>query len=296
IARELRAFRPQVAVVQGVHETVAFLLARRLADVDTKVVLDVQGDWRAATRLYGSRLRRLLNPLNDALAPIAVRGADAVRTISEHTTAIVRELGVEPVATFPPFVDAAVFASRPPVAQPERPVALFVGVLESYKNIEGLADAWRRVAQRLPEAQLHLVGNGTRTDVAEALVRDHGARWDRELGPDGVAAALDGSWLLALPSRAEGLGRVLVEAACRGRALVGAARGGIPDVVHHEENGLLVDPDDPQEIADALLRILGDRAYAEALGEAARRTGDEWSVTPTEYAAKVEAVVRSVLP
>lgn len=296
IARELRAFRPHVAVVQGVHETVAFLLARRLAGAGTKVVLDVQGDWRAATRLYGSPLRRLLNPLNDALAPVAVRRADAVRTISEHTTAIVRELGVEPVATFPPFVDAAAFSSRPPVAQPERPVALFVGVLEPYKNIEGLADAWRRVARKLPEAQLHLVGNGTRTDVAEALVRDHGARWDRELGPDGVAAALDGSWLLTLPSRAEGLGRVLIEAACRGRALVGAARGGIPDVVHHEENGLLVDPDDPQEIADALLRILGDRAYAEALGAAARRTGDEWSVTPAEYAAKVEAVIRSVLP
>jgi glycosyltransferase involved in cell wall biosynthesis len=295
IARELRALRPQAAVVQGVHETVAFLIARRLAGADTKVVLDVQGDWRAATRLYGSPLRRLLNPLNDALAPVAVRHADAVRTISEHTTAIVRELGVEPAATFPPFVDAAAFASGPPVTLPERPVALFVGVLEAYKNIEGLAEAWRRVAGSLPEAQLHLVGNGTRGDIAEALVRDHGARWDRELGPEGVAAALDDSWLLTLPSRAEGLGRVLVEAACRGRALVGADRGGIPDVVHHEENGLLVDPDDPQEIADALLRILGDRAYAEALGEAARRTGDEWSVTPAEYAAKVEAVVRNVL-
>src|SRR5207248_1701004 len=67
IARQLREFRPDAALVQGVHETAAFLVARRLAGTQTKVILDVQGDWRAATRLYGSSLRRLLNPLSDAL-------------------------------------------------------------------------------------------------------------------------------------------------------------------------------------------------------------------------------------
>jgi glycosyltransferase involved in cell wall biosynthesis len=295
IARELRDFEPDAALVQGVHEAVAFLIARRLAGSRTKLILDVQGDWRAATRLYGSHWRRLLSPLNDALAPIAVRRADAVRTISDHTTSIVRALGVEPAATFPPFVDAGIFASRPAVPLPERPVALFVGVLEPYKNIEGLAEAWPLVAAQVPDARLHLVGKGTRTDIAQALVRDHDARWDPELTAEEVATALDESWLLTLPSRAEGLGRVLVEAACRRRALVGADRGGIPDVVRHEENGLLVDPDDPRSIAAGLTRVLGDRVYAERLGEAARLTGDRWSVTPDAYAARVEALVGGVL-
>jgi glycosyltransferase involved in cell wall biosynthesis len=295
IARELRRFHPEAALVQGVHEAVAFLVARRLARSRTKLILDVHGDWRAATRLYGSRWRGLLSPLNDALAPVAVRRADAVRTISDHTTSIVRALGVEPTATFPAFVDAGIFASRPTVPLPERPVALFVGVLEPSKNIEGLAQAWPLVAAQVPDARLHLVGTGTRTDIAQALVRDHGARWDAELSADGVATALDESWLLILPSRAEGLGRVLVEAACRRRPLVGADRGGIPDVVRHEENGLLVDPDDPRSIATGLARILGDRAYAKQLGEAARVTGDQWSVTPDAYAARVEALVRGVL-
>jgi glycosyltransferase involved in cell wall biosynthesis len=295
IARELRDFQPDAALVQGVHEGVAFLLGRRLARVPAKLVLDVQGDWHAATRLYGSPLRRLLNPLNDALAPVAVRGADAVRTISEQTTALVRALGVEPLATFPPYVDAAAFLRRPREPLPERPGALFVGVLESTKNVEGLAHAWRVVAQRLPHASLHLVGDGTRRDVAEALVREHGARWDRRLSPEEVAAAMDESWLLTLPSRTEGLGRVLIEAACRGRALVGASRGGIPDVVGDGENGLLVDPDDHGALAEALVRILSDRAYAERLGLAARATGEAWSVTPAEYAARVESLVRRAL-
>ena len=62
IARELRGFRPEAALVQGIHETVAFLIARRLTGSRTKVILDVQGDWHEATRLYGSPLRRLLEP------------------------------------------------------------------------------------------------------------------------------------------------------------------------------------------------------------------------------------------
>ncbi len=295
IARELREFRPDAAIVQGVHEMLGFLVGRRIAGVRTQGILDVQGDWHAATRLYASGLRQLLNPLNDAMAPPAVRRADAVRAISQHTAELVRGLGVEPAALFPPYVDAEAFLQRPPTALPERPVALFVGVLEAYKNVDGLARAWRQVAERLPEARLHLVGNGTRTEVAEALVREHGARWDRALDPEEVAAALDRSWLLVLPSRAEGLGRVLIEAACRGRALVGADRGGIPDVVEDGVNGLLVDPDDPRSISDALVQVLSEREEAERFGANARRTGEQWSITPEQFAEKIAALVRDTL-
>jgi glycosyltransferase involved in cell wall biosynthesis len=98
-----------------------------------------------------------------------------------------------------------------------------------------------------------------------------------------------------LPSRAEGMGRVLVEAACRGRALVGANRGGIPDVVEDGVNGVLVDPERPGALAEALLRVLSDRAEAERLGANARRTGEEWSVTPEQYAERLSRLIRDVL-
>ncbi len=295
IAHELRSFAPDAAVVQGVHELTAFLLARRATGAGTKGILDVQGDWRTVTRLYGSPLRRLLSPLNDALGTLAVRRADGIRAIAQHTASLVRAHGREPTALFPPYVDAAAFAGRPPAPLPAEPTALFVGVLESTKNLDGLARAWTDVVRRLPGARLHLVGDGSLRAVAERLVRDSGASWDRSLDAEGVAAAMDGSWLLVLPSRGEGLGRVLVEAACRGRALVGAARGGIPDVVEHGVNGLLVDPDDPGALADALVRVLGDRAEAERLGASALRTGREWTVTPEEFAARTERLVLDTL-
>jgi glycosyltransferase involved in cell wall biosynthesis len=297
IARELRRFRPQAALVQGVHELVAFLVARRITGVGTKAILDVQGDWHEATRLYGSPLRRLLNPVNDALAPFAVRHADAVRTVSTQTTGLVRALGVEPAATFPSYVDADAFLARPPAPLPERPRAVFVGVLERYKAFDTLVEAWRRAAPRVPSATLHIVGDGTMRDRARALVAElpEQTEWSERLAAEEVAAAMDDAWLVCLPSRSEGLPRVALEAACRGRAIIGGNRAGIPDVVQNETNGLLVDPDSAGELADALVRLLSDRVLARVYGAAARRTGEEWGVTPGQYAAKVRALVDGAL-
>lgn len=297
IARELRDFRPDAALVQGVHETVAFLLARRLAGSKAKVILDVQGDWHEATRLYGSPLRRLLNPVNDALAPLAVRRADAVRTVSTQTTGLVTALGVEPAAVFPSYVDAEAFLERPPAPLPDRPRAVFVGVLERYKAFDTLVEAWRIAAPQVPDAVLQIVGDGTMRDRAEALLADVPAQteWTLRLTAEEVSSAMDDAWLACLPSRSEGLPRVALEAACRGRAIVGGNRAGIPDVVEDRVNGLLVDPDDAEAIAAALVRILSDRSFAEGLGAAARRTGEAWGVTPEQYGGKVLALVSNVL-
>jgi glycosyltransferase involved in cell wall biosynthesis len=286
IARELRDFRPEAALVQGIHETVAFLVARRLAGAETKIILDVQGDWHEATRLYGSRFRRLLNPLNDALAAPAVRGADAVRTVSRQTTELVRALGVEPAAVFPSYTDSQAFLERPPAPLPAAPRALFVGVLERYKAFDTLVEAWRLAGPRVPEAALHIVGDGSLRGLVPP-----GVEWSQRLSAEEVAAAMDDAWVFCLPSRSEGLPRVALEAASRGRAIIGGNRAGIPDVVEDAVNGFLVDPDDAQQLAETLVRVLSDRMLAERLGAAARRTGEAWGVTPAEYAEKLRTLV-----
>jgi glycosyltransferase involved in cell wall biosynthesis len=297
IARELRSFRPEAAVVQGVHEAAAFLIGRRLARVDAKLILDIHGDWHQATRLYGSRLRRLLNPVNDALPRLVVPRADGVRTVSTQTRELVRALGVEPVGHFPAYVDAEAFLSTPPAPLPDVPRAVFVGVLERYKAFDTLVAAWRLAAPQLPGAVLHVVGDGTMRDAMRRLADELPAQseWSPRLEQDGVARAMDAAWLLCLPSRSEGLPRVALEAACRGRAIVGGNRAGIPEIVHAGENGVLVDPEDPADVAQALVRILSDRAEAERLGAGARRTGEEWVVSPEQYALRIETLVRDVL-
>jgi glycosyltransferase involved in cell wall biosynthesis len=291
-ARELRRFRPEVVLVQGAHEAAAVLLGRALAGSRARVVFDVHGDWRLATRMYGSPARRLLNPLADRIAVQAVRRADAVRTLSDFTTSLVRDVGVEPAAVFPAFMDLEPFLG-PPRPLPEKPAALFVGVLERYKNIDGLAAAWRLASPRAPEAELRIVGRGSRTGVVEKLVRDlpGQTRWTLELTTEEVAAELDRATFLVLPSWREGLPRVVVEALCRGRPVVGARAGGILDLVRDGENAVLVDPADTAALADALVRLLTDRALTERLAARARPSVEPLVHTPEQYAESLSELV-----
>jgi glycosyltransferase involved in cell wall biosynthesis len=178
---------------------------------------------------------------------------------------------------------------------PERPQALFVGVLELYKNVDGLAAAWRLAAPQVEGARLVVVGSGSRPDVVERLVADlpEQTSWTPRLETLEVAAALDEATALVLPSRSEGMGRIVVEALCRGRPVVATRVGGIPDLVTDGENGLLVEPGDAGALADALVRILSDRGLAEQLAAAARESVEPWLATPEEYAAKLrDAVLR----
>jgi len=296
IARELRDFRPHAVLAQGAHETAAALSARKLARVDTSVIADLHGDWRAPTRLYGSRLRTLLNPVADRVALAALRNADGIRTVTGYTTGLVRDLGLEPADEFPAYMDFDSFLQEPPRPLPARPQALFVGVLERYKNVDGLAEAWRRAAPRVPDARLRLVGSGTLQSVVERLVRDlpEQTSWSERLTQAEVSAALDESTLLVLPSRSEGMGRVVIEAFCRARPVVGSRVGGIPDLVQDGTNGLLVEPGDLDALGDALVNVLTDRGLAERLGAGAHASAGLWTISPEEFASRLRALVERI--
>ena len=169
---------------------------------------------------------------------------------------------------------------------------LFVGVLEPYKNIDGLAAAWRLAKPRVGDATLCIVGTGSRRSVVEELVRDGLATWSERLSTDEVAAALDDASFLVLPSRSEGMGRVVIEAHLRGRPVIGADVGGIPDLVRDGVDGVLVPPE-PEALADALVRLLNDRSELERLAAASRHAGERWVVSPTDYARCVRDLVVS---
>jgi glycosyltransferase involved in cell wall biosynthesis len=179
---------------------------------------------------------------------------------------------------------------------PERPQALFVGVLERYKNVDGLADAWRLAAPRVPEANLRFVGAGTLQPAVEELVRDLPAqtRWEERLSQPEVSHALDESTFLVLPSRSEGMGRVIVEAFCRARPVVASRVGGIPDLVEDGRNGLLVELGDTKSLADAVVRMLTDRELARRLADAAHASAGLWTSSPEEFASRVRALVERI--
>lgn len=290
--RELEAFHPDAVLAQSPYEALAVLAARR----NEPVILDVHGDWRTATRLYGSGARELLAPLADRVSLGAIRRVDAVRTLSPFTTELVRSVGVEPAAVFPAFVDLDPFLG-PTVPLPHAPRALFVGVLERYKDVDGLAAAWRLAAPRVPGTRLQIIGAGARAHVVDELVRDLPGQteWAKAVPNEDVPGLLDAATTLVLASRSEGLPRIVIEALCRGRPVVATRAGGIPDLVREGENGLLVPPLDPAALAAALVRVLSDRPLAEQLAAGARPGIEPSLATPEEFARRTRELVEQVI-
>jgi glycosyltransferase involved in cell wall biosynthesis len=297
-ARELRAFRPDVVVAADPYVAAGVFAGRRVARSRAKVIVEVHGDPRTFTRLYGSSARKLASPLADAVSNRALRRADATRALSRFTSSLVeRARGIPATACFPTYSDLDAFASTPPRPLPESRRVVFIGALEPYKNVRGLDTAFRRVAAGRPESLLTIVGSGSQLAVVQRLVADLPRQVTHHvsLSPDGVAAALDEARALVLPSWPEGLGRVVLEAFARGRGVVATDAGGIPDIVTDDHDGLLVPPGDVTELTGALERVLDDDVLAARLGAAARETYGRWHQTPSDFAQAYAGLVERVL-
>lgn len=294
VRRELRESKFDAVVAADPFVAAAVLAGRLLSRRRVPVIVEVHGDWRTFTRLYGSRSRLLLARAADGLAAFALRRADATRALSRFTSSLIEEVrGVPADGVFPTYSDLSAFAEPPPAPLPDRPTALFVGALELYKNVDGLAAAWRRVVERLPQARLVIVGSGSRREPIERLVRDLPGQVEHvpRLEPEEVAAAFDQATLLVLPSWPEGLGRVVIESFARGRGVVATDAGGIPDLVRDDVEGILIPPADEDALVEALLRVLGDRTLAERFGAAAHAGYAAWHSTPAEFAASYRDLV-----
>jgi glycosyltransferase involved in cell wall biosynthesis len=151
----------------------------------------------------------------------------------------------------------------------------FAGRLGEGKGAFDLVEAVARLAERHPSLQVEFAGDGELAavgDRARALgVADRVALrgW---LAPAQRDAMLARASLFVLPSRAEGLPLALLEAMASGCAVVAASVGGIPDVVDHGYNGLLVPPGDVDALARAIDRLVSNPALAGEMGRAARAT------------------------
>lgn len=156
-------------------------------------------------------------------------------------------------------------AARKRLGLPENGnVLLFVGRLEKEKGLDELLMAFRDVQRKSENAvSLLVVGEGSYRDrLAQqtqgmANVEIVGAR-----PPEDVALYLAATNALVLPSWAEGTPNVVLEALAAGRPIVATHVGGIPDVVRHDQTGLLVPPRDVPALATALHTAL-HRSWSE---------------------------------
>jgi glycosyltransferase involved in cell wall biosynthesis len=149
-----------------------------------------------------------------------------------------------------------------------------VAHLRPGKGIDVLLKAAAALLTRLPDVTFRIAGDGTERPALQALCTTLGiSERVQFLGhtPD-IPALLRSSSVFAFPSLMEASPNAVIEAMASGLAVAASNAGGIPEVVEHERNGLLVPPGDPRALSDALVRLLTDTALSQKLGIAARET------------------------
>ena len=146
-------------------------------------------------------------------------------------------------------------------ASPIRPRLVFVGSLEQmYKGQDVLIRAVSVLSRRAFPVELRIIGDGRHRSELEELARslslNGSVKFLGEL-PAGIAvrSQLDDASLMVLPSRTEGLPRVVVEAMARGLPCIATSVGGIPELLHPDD---LVPPNDPQALADKIQQVICD--------------------------------------
>jgi glycosyltransferase involved in cell wall biosynthesis len=148
-----------------------------------------------------------------------------------------------------------------------------VGSLGQQKNYPNLLKAFKILRGQMSDVKLLIVGEGKRREELSALIRSLGLEGKALL----LGARLDVPELMkimdvyCLASFYEGLPLTILEAMAAGVPIVATDVIGINEVVHHEKTGLLVAPDNPQELAEGLMKVLRSPGLGKDLAENARK-------------------------
>lgn len=225
-----------------------------------------------ARRALYRHLERLAGRWTDCLVAVSQAEADLAATarILPRERIVVIENGVD-LKEIPSPEEGVALRQELGIAR-DAPVILFVGRLVEQKAPEVFVRAALRLLERFPGAVFLLAGEGPLQPMLHQMIDRAGkARSVRLLGyradtPRLYAAA----HLFVLPSRWEGLPYALLEAMAAGLPVVASEIPCLAEVVRPGEDGLLVPPDNPDALAEAMASLLQEPEKARALGASAR--------------------------
>lgn len=165
----------------------------------------------------------------------------------------------------------------------------FIARITSQKDPLGMIEGFYQALQKLPDLRLLMVGEGDlKRKTAERIKQ-------LEIGNlvyltdfrQDIPAILDAIDIYCLPSLWEGLPIGLLEAMAAGKAVIATQVNGSKEVIEHGKNGLLIKPQCPQLLADAIIRLEQDKTLKKTIEENARRTVfEKYNVTRTVRATE----------
>lgn len=215
---------------------------------------------------------------------------------SPQMVELARGLGIRRLRLWPKAVDSERFspaAATPAMRErltggrPEAPLVVYAGRVSFEKRVDTFAAAVRHLQGRGAEARFAVVGDGPALEWLKGELAGTPTVFTGFLEGDELSAAYASGDLFAFPSDSETLGFAALEAMAAGVAVVAADAGGIPHIVKHGVNGVLVPPGDGALLAAELEALLNDAAGRARLAAAGRAEAERWS-----WESATEALVR----
>jgi glycosyltransferase involved in cell wall biosynthesis len=210
--------------------------------------------------------------------------ADLVVTISRYCAGRLEELyGVTNSVVVPELIDLnswrSLFRANPAVPDPRAFSVLCVCRFYPRKRVEVLLRSAALLRERIPHFELRIVGNGPENARLRQIVSDlrleSSIRWLGDVDMGTLAGEYGRCDVFCLPSVQEGFGIVFLEAMAAGKPVVAARAAAVPEVVR---DGILVEPDNPEALAEALLTLYHDPHLRNSLGSAGARRVEEFEM------------------
>jgi len=273
---------------------------RRNAPPHIACIKGVLGD---AVRFEAGATRASL-ALQASLERKHAQRADLVITVSRYCSERLDELyGVSDAIVVPELIDLKtwrrLFKANPAVAAPGKFIVLSVCRFYPRKRLDILLRAAGLLRDTIPELEIRIVGNGPEHGRLQGICRelDLGpvVRWLGDVSMSSLAGEYNSCDVFCLPSVQEGFGIVLLEAMAAGKPIVAARAAAIPEVVR---NGILVEPENAEALADAIGRLYRNLELRRSLGAAGLRDVEQFEMNrvAARFLAEIGRVAPVLLP
>ncbi len=242
---------------------------------------------------------RVRAPILAGLGRLTARLADRVVAPS-HATAreLAEDYGARDVAVIPNGVTLPEPAPAGARAG-ERPfTVLYAGRLRTRKAVAVLVEAFARLRERVPDAELIVVGDGEQRSALEAQAERLGVgaaiRFEGARPHDAMPAYYRSADVFCLPSLYEGFPLAILESMAAGLPVVATAVAGVPEAVADGVTGRVVPAEDAEALAEALAGLAADPEGARAMGKAGRARAEEELAIPKIAADYLELWLTAV--
>jgi glycogen synthase len=238
--------------------------------------------------------------LHDGVLSRILRSADWIVAVSGAVLDNLHRMSPETIDHSSLILNARgmpALAPTPIILDPPRLVC--IGRIVREKAFDVAIRAMIPIVARFPNARMIIAGDGIARLELEELARQleiaDAIEFRGWVAPDKVSALIDSASIVIVPSRwEEPFGLVALEAAQMARPIVATRKGGLPEIVIDGETGLLVDADDSDALADAIVWLLDRPQTARRMGEAARaRAQDKFSAD--RYAQAYDELYRRLV-